>query len=70
MNELMDLRVTMERVLAEHWWHARGMTVTSSDRCACGAFTDPADGDEDVSVLRARAFAAHQAEMVVAELRR
>jgi len=53
-------------VLADHYWASRGMSYRSPDTCACGAQTLPADGDEDATVRRARAFAGHQAEMLTA----
>jgi hypothetical protein len=52
-------------VLAAHYIRAHGMTYSTPDRCACGVEAYPQDGDEDVSVRRARAFAAHQTAMLI-----
>lgn len=61
--------VTRERVaevLAGHGLVSRGMTYGTPDTCECGARTLPERGDEDATIRRARAFAAHLADVVMA----
>lgn len=52
-------------VLARHWRQSTGMTYGSPDRCACGVETFPLSGESDVTDRRARAFAGHQARMLL-----
>jgi hypothetical protein len=59
MNDELALRV-----LSEHYVLSVGLTYLTPNRCVCGAETFPADGTEDTTKRRARAFAAHQVEML------
>lgn len=52
------------RVLADHQKESWGMGYGSPDRCRCGAAIMPLPGEEEVSIRRDKAFAAHQAEML------
>jgi hypothetical protein len=56
----------MAEVLAEHQVEGRGMTYGSPDSCTCGAKTYAERGDEEISIRRAQAFAAHQAAVLAA----
>ncbi|KNX38080.1 coiled-coil domain-containing protein [Luteipulveratus halotolerans] len=47
--------------LAMHQREQSGMSYGAPDRCRCGAETYPERGDEEVTIRRDRAFAAHQA---------
>lgn len=51
-------------ILAGHQVVASGLTATSPDRCRCGELVSPATGDEEISIRRHRAFAAHQVTVV------
>ena len=56
-------------VLTRHFLQQRGMSAGSPDTCSCGWRTFPASGEENITERRARAFAAHQAQ-VLADARR
>lgn len=50
--------------LSRHQPVTTGMTYNSPDVCACGTKTLPVKGDEYPEIRRARAFAAHQADVL------
>lgn len=63
LGRMTDNRLTeIADVLAEHQKASWGMGSGTPDTCRCGARTMYEPGDEDVTIRRDRAFAAHQAK--------
>lgn len=58
-------REGLAEVLGAHQIVARGLTINTPDECSCGAGVGYEAG-EDVSVRRARAFAQHQRDALLA----
>lgn len=69
LAELTRIEQALDReglagVLVSHNWESRGMSYGSPDGCSCGAKTLPEPGEDDVTIRRARAFAAHQTRAI------